>query len=95
MICESSFSTAVDECVSAPCHLNAFCLNTETVVGYECLCNGTGFTGDGTNACDGEWDTIIIIIPHECWLTMCKDVLIFDAHTYVKRTPKLIFCNYY
>ena len=88
-----SLSTDVDGCLSAPCHRNAFCLHTVTV-GYECLCNETGFTGDGASACDGEWNTIILLMHAGLgsYVAMCKTMLTFDAHNYnyVKRIPKVI-----
>ena len=43
----------INECDTAPCPELAMCVNT--IGGFECVCDGPGLTGDGTEICEGNY----------------------------------------
>ena len=43
----------VDFCQSSPCNPMATCVNIPGG-GFNCICNATGFTGDGFGSCEGN-----------------------------------------
>ena len=49
----------IDECDTAPCPELAMCVNT--FGGFECFCDGPGFTGDGTETCEGRREVLCVV----------------------------------